>query len=340
MTANIIQELWGCPTNYNQPKNIQDYLLSLNPVKWYRRWPFFSLVSFQMWQEFEMVLGQQPQSNHPSSSSSGSNNGGLVSERLNGLQPDNSGTGHLSTATEFNESYYNNYHETSGAVSTTGSGNSNAYELDLSVHSSTTSVKCEPDTTVSSHPIKDHKVPLCPPLRPPPYLDYNFGPSSSSSSDNYNDNNNDLMVQAKLDMYVPPHQYPSQVGVGVSSPSSWGSTQYEHSTYHYTTKHIPPPPPLSYHNGYGTQYPHHPQHSYPTYPPQGGGVSSGPKYSHYASVPSHSFSVNVNVMTPSAAAAAVAATPSSSQLVNLFGHPTTTSSQCVICTTCFYISFD
>lgn len=260
-----------------------------------------------------------------------------MSERLNGLQPDNSGTGHLSTATEFNESYYNNYHETSGAVSTTGSGNSNAYELDLSVHSSTTSVKCEPDTTVSSHPIKDHKVPLCPPpLRPPPYLDYNFAPSSSSSSDNYNDNNNDLMVQAKLDMYVPPHQYPSQVGVGVSSPSSWGSTQYEHSTYHYTTKHIPPPPPLSYHNGYGTQYPHHPQHSYPTYPPQGGSGSSGSKYSHYAPVPSHSFSVNVNVMTPSAAAAAaVAATPSSSQLVNLFGHPTTTSSQCVICTTCF-----
>ena len=75
-----------------------------------------------MWQEFEMVLGHQlPQSNHPSSSSSGSNNGGLVSERLNGLQQsDNSGTGHLSTATEFNESYYNNYHETSGAVSTTG----------------------------------------------------------------------------------------------------------------------------------------------------------------------------------------------------------------------------
>ena len=76
-----------------------------------------------MWQEFEMVLGHQqgPQSNHPSSSSSESNNGGLVSERLNGLQPDNSGTGHLSTATEFNESYYNNYHETSGqAVSTTG----------------------------------------------------------------------------------------------------------------------------------------------------------------------------------------------------------------------------
>ena len=179
-------------------------------------------------------------------------------------------------------------------------------------------------------------MPLCPPpLRPPPYLDYNFAPSSSSSSDNYNDNNNDLMVQAKLDMYVPPHQYPSQVGVGVSSPTSWGSTQYEHSTYHYTTKHIPPPPPLSYHNGYGTQYPHHPQHSYPTYPPQGGGGSSGSKYSHYAPVPSHSFSVNVNVMTPSAAAAAVAATPSSSQLVNLFGHPTTTSSQCVICTTCF-----
>ena len=74
-----------------------------------------------MWQEFEMVLGHQPQSNHPSSSSSESNNGGLVSERLNGLQQaDNSGTGHLSTATEFNESYYNNYHETSGAVSTTG----------------------------------------------------------------------------------------------------------------------------------------------------------------------------------------------------------------------------
>ena len=75
-----------------------------------------------MWQEFEMVLGHQPQSNHPSSSSSGSNNGGLVSERLNGLQQtDNSGTGHLSTATEFNESYYNNYHETSGQdVSTTG----------------------------------------------------------------------------------------------------------------------------------------------------------------------------------------------------------------------------
>ena len=74
-----------------------------------------------MWQEFEMVLGHQgPQSNHPSSSSSESNNGGLVSERLNGLQADNSGTGHLSTATEFNESYYNNYHETSGAVSTTG----------------------------------------------------------------------------------------------------------------------------------------------------------------------------------------------------------------------------
>ena len=186
-----------------------------------------------------------------------------------------------------------------------------------------------------NHTPKDPlKVPLCPPLRPPPYIDYNFAPSSSSSSGNYNDNNNDLMVQAKLDMYLPPHpQYPPQVGV---SPSWGGSTQYEHNAYHYNTKHIPPPPPLSYHNGYGTQYPHHhSQQSYPNYPHGGNGGSSGHKYPQYAPVPSHSFSVNVNVMTPSAAAAAVAATPSSNQLVNLFGHSTSASSQCVIQTNVF-----
>ena len=286
-----------------------------------------------MWQDFESVLSQH-QNHHPTSST----NNDLVSERLNGLptggasiaEDNNSCGGHLSS-TDFSESYYNNY-ETS-AVSTTST--SNSYELDLSVHSSTTSVKCEPDTTVSSNPLKDHKIPLCPPLRPPPYLDYNFAPPGSSSG-NYNDNNNDLMVQAKLDMYVPPspHQYPPQVG---ASPS-WGSAQYEHSTYHYNTKHIPPPPPLSYHNGYGTQYPHH-QQSYPSYP-QGVGSSAPPKYSQYAPVPSHSFSVNVNVMTPSAAAAAVqAATPSSSQLVNLFGHSASTSSQCVIYGNFFHMDY-
>ena len=264
----------------------------------------------------------------------------LVSERLNGLHSvspsDNSApTGHLSqSANDFNESYYNNYDPVVGSTTTVAPS---SYELDLSVHSASTTsastVKCEPDTTVSSPNLKDPKVPICPPaLRPPHYLDYNFAPTSTSSGGSYNDNNNDLMVQAKLDMYVPPHQYPPHVG---ASPPSWGSTQYEHSTYHYNTKHIPPPPPLSYHNGYGTQYPHHgPQQSYPSYPQGGGPASSAPKYSQYTPVPSHSFSVNVNVMTPSAAvaAAAVGATPSSSQLVNLFGHSVSTSSQCVFYT--------
>ena len=174
---------------------------------------------------------------------------------------------HVTSDFSTEPSYYNNYHV-----------NTN-YELDLSLHST---VKCEPEAQKEVTKRPTHS-----------FMDY---------SHPYSDNNNDLM--AKLDPQYPT-QYPNTPNWTTGSGSGH---QYE---YQYSSqppgKHLPPPPPLSYHNGYGTQYPQYHTSNYP---------HQGSKYPQYPAVPSHSFSVNVNVMTPPSAPL-----PSSSQTSAIFGCP-------------------
>ena len=163
-------------------------------------------------------------------------------------------------------------------------------------------VKCEPDTT--SVLTKESKPLPSSSSRPTSnsYLDYNFS--------SYNDNNNDLMVQAKLDSLSHHH--------GAYNGYNWSNQYQDHYGYN---KNLPPPPPLSYHNGYGTQYPSGSQNYGGYSNPSITKYPNGPQYQ----VPSHhSFSVNVNVMTP--------ANPSSSQIASLFGatSPQSSVAQCVI----------
>ncbi len=292
---------------------------------------FFPLP-FQMWQDIESVLHQHHQNHLPTTSSSSNNE--LVSDAaglrllssLTQHQSDHNGAGHLSTSSPSSTSadfanasasaaadFYYNDHVTSS--------NSNSYELDLSIHSTTTasanshSIKCEPDTTVqeSSKDIKV-QVPAPGPLRSS-YLDYNFT-GNSYASDN---NNIDLMPTTpainKIDSfqhhyYSNPHSHHISAATAAPSWHSSGSYEaYSNSSCYNSLKNLPPPPPLSYHNGYGTQYspPHthsgyHVPYQGPKYTPHQpqAPIHASGSASHQYQVPSHSFSVNVNVMTPSA----------------------------------------
>ena len=258
------------------------------------------ILFFQMWQDFDCVLQHPPTSSSVATAEA-------ISERLGLSHPpaENLSTtvGPMGHDAHFSaDAYYTHF----DAVA------SPTYELDLSVHPSGTSVKCEPDTTDLPCQ-KDLKMPPCPPLRPPPnpvaYMDY-----PTASHGGYGENNNDLSMNGKAE-HVSPYHGPSQY----PSSTHWTPTSgYEGVPgYHYSahpSKALPPPPPLSYHNGYGTPYPSHSYHQpasvSASYSPHG----QAAKYPSYPAVGGHSFSVNVNVMTPPSVG------PASSQIAHLFNH--------------------
>ena len=117
--------------------------------------------------------------------------------------------------------WHKNFIKFSFNVRTPVTSTSSYAELDLSVHSTTT-VKCEPDTTHKDTKVNDdHQPPRS------PYLDYHHHPFTS-----YGDNNNDL--QAKMDSL---HQYSNQqyswnqYGDAYGHPASIGDIRYKVWTF-------------------------------------------------------------------------------------------------------------
>ena len=161
-----------------------------------------------MWQDIESVLHHPPphlQHHEPETR--------LLPQQQHGHQhPDNGG--HLSDFSEYHReqapsssnhqpNYYTSNYDLAVASTTvaqaTSSSSSQPYELDLSVHSNSSTVKCEPDTTHKDTKMDDISSSTTNESRSP-YMD--LYPAT-----HYSDNNNDLPKLEPINYYENNHRY-------------------------------------------------------------------------------------------------------------------------------------
>ena len=161
-----------------------------------------------MWQDIESVLHHPPPhlQHHESETR-------LLPQQQHGHHPDNGG--HLSDFSEYHReqapsssnhqpNYYTSNYDlavaaTTVATSATSSSSSQPYELDLSVHSNSSTVKCEPDTTHKDTKMDDISSSTTNESRSP-YMD--LYPAT-----HYSDNNNDLPKLEPINYYENNHRY-------------------------------------------------------------------------------------------------------------------------------------
>ena len=160
-----------------------------------------------MWQDIESVLHHPPPhlQHHESETR-------LLPQQQHGHHPDNGG--HLSDFSEYHReqapsssnhqpNYYTSNYDLAVAATTvasaTSSSSSQPYELDLSVHSNSSTVKCEPDTTHKDTKMDDISSSTTNESRSP-YMD--LYPAT-----HYSDNNNDLPKLEPINYYENNHRY-------------------------------------------------------------------------------------------------------------------------------------